>query len=74
MTASYGDWILRCELAANNERSCEVAQTIQDQRGQLLTHLTICRAAAGEWTVTVHVKSTSLLPTPSVSSSMSRLA
>jgi len=54
-TASYGDWILRCELAASNERSCEVAQTVQDQRGQLLTHVTVRRAAAGEWIISAQV-------------------
>lgn len=35
-TASYGDWVLRCHLKGTGERSCEVAQTIQDTQAQLL--------------------------------------
>jgi invasion protein IalB len=40
-TAAYGDWVLRCELAAGGTgRSCEVAQTVLDGRGQVLAQLT----------------------------------
>lgn len=42
-TASYGDWVLRCELSNGGERRCEVAQTIQDGRGQVLALLTAQR-------------------------------
>lgn len=42
-TASYGDWVLRCELSNAGERGCEVAQTIQDGRGQILALLTARR-------------------------------
>lgn len=46
-TASYGDWILRCELpAGSSERSCEVAQIVQDARGQTLAQMIARRAAA----------------------------
>jgi invasion protein IalB len=43
-TASYGDWVLRCELSNGSERGCEVAQTIQDGRGQVLALVTARRA------------------------------
>jgi invasion protein IalB len=39
-TACYGDWVLRCDLKGNGERSCEVAQTIQDTQAQLLAQVT----------------------------------
>jgi invasion protein IalB len=46
-TASYGDWVLRCELPPGGaERSCEVAQTVLDGRGQTLAQI-IARRAAG---------------------------
>jgi invasion protein IalB len=46
-TASYGDWLLRCDLKAGGERSCEVAQTIQDTQGQLLAQITARHASPG---------------------------
>ncbi|MBV1795702.1 invasion associated locus B family protein [Siccirubricoccus sp. G192] len=43
-TASYGDWVLRCELPPGTEEgTCEVTQTILDQRGQSLAHITMRR-------------------------------
>jgi invasion protein IalB len=45
-TASYGDWILRCELQASaGGRRCEIAHTVTDQRGQTLALLVARRAA-----------------------------
>lgn len=46
-TASYGDWVLRCELKASSERSCEVAQSVQDAQGQLLAQIIVRRASQG---------------------------
>jgi invasion protein IalB len=64
-TASYGDWVLRCDLAATGERSCEVAQTIQDARGQLLAHITARRApAGGQMLLTVQVGTNIAIPEP----------
>lgn len=54
-TASYGDWVLRCELPAGGERRCEVAQTIQDQRGQPLAYLTARGVAPGQVVVMIQV-------------------
>jgi invasion protein IalB len=46
-TATYGDWVLRCEYpSGGGELSCEVAQTILDQRGQALAQVTVRRAGA----------------------------
>lgn len=46
-TASYGDWVLRCDLSNGGERLCEVAQTIQDGRSQVLALLTARRGTPG---------------------------
>jgi invasion protein IalB len=64
-TASYGDWVLRCDLTATGERSCEVAQTIQDARGQLLAHITARRASTGgQMLLTVQVGTNIAIPEP----------
>jgi invasion protein IalB len=48
--------VLRCDQTATGERACEVAQTIQDTRGQLLAHLTVRRPTpAGPLMLTVQV-------------------
>ncbi|WP_043838991.1 invasion associated locus B family protein [Muricoccus aerilatus] len=45
-TASYGDWILRCEMQAGlSGRQCEVVHTVLDQRGQTLAQLVARRGA-----------------------------
>jgi len=55
-TASYGDWVLRCELAAGGgESSCEVAQTVLDGRGQALAQLTARGVALGQVALTAQV-------------------
>ncbi|WP_255430371.1 invasion associated locus B family protein [Roseomonas sp. 18066] len=46
-TASYGDWVLRCVLPVGSQRSCEVAQTIQDTRAQILAQVTARRSLPG---------------------------
>lgn len=44
--ATYGDWVLRCEFpSGGSELSCEVVQTILDQRGQTMAQITARRAA-----------------------------
>lgn len=48
-TAAYGDWVLRCERQGGADtRACEIAQTVQDQRGQVLAHLVMRRPAPGQ--------------------------
>ena len=55
-TASYGDWVLRCDLSNGGERVCEVAQTIQDGRSQVLALLTARRGTPdGRITFTAQV-------------------
>ena len=65
-TASYGDWVLRCELAANGAgRSCEVAQTELDGRGQVLAQITARPAGpAGAITLTVQVGTNATVAEP----------
>ncbi len=48
-TATFGDWVLRCEPRAEAPptRQCELNQTLQDQRGQMLAQFAIGRAQPG---------------------------
>jgi invasion protein IalB len=56
-TATYGDWVLRCERVGENPRSCEVAQVLVVQgQQQPIAQLAIGRAARGQpLTFTVQV-------------------
>lgn len=46
-TATFGDWIFRCE-ARGAARSCELHQTLQDQRGQPVAQFAVGRAARNQ--------------------------
>ena len=50
--ASFGDWVVRCETQRPQGlpalRVCEIALTMNDQRGQPLAQLVLGRAARGE--------------------------
>lgn len=64
-TASYGDWVLRCDLKAAGERFCEVAQTIQDTQGAVLAQVTARRATpGGPLLLTVQVGTNIAIPEP----------
>jgi invasion protein IalB len=64
-TASYGDWVLRCDLKATGERSCEVAQTIQDIQAQILAQVTARRVSpGGQLLLTVQVGTNIAIPEP----------
>lgn len=44
-SATYGDWVLRCETrtAPNPGRGCELLQSLQDQRGQPVAQFALGR-------------------------------
>lgn len=65
-TATYGDWVLRCELpAAGGEQSCEVTQTVLDGRGQPLIQIVARRgSAADQVVVSIHVAANATVSEP----------
>ena len=65
-TATYGDWVLRCELpAGGGERACEAAQTVLDQRGQVLAQIAARQPSpAGGITLVVQVGTNATVSEP----------
>lgn len=64
-TASYGDWVLRCDHSNAGERACEVAQTIQDGRSQVLALMTARRGTTdGRVTFTAQVGTNATVTEP----------
>jgi invasion protein IalB len=47
-SASFGDWVLRCETRPNGPRGCEVLQSLQDQRRQPVAQFAFGRAQRGD--------------------------
>jgi invasion protein IalB len=47
-TASFGDWILRCEQPGPGVKLCEAAQIINNQQGQTVAQIAIGRPVRGE--------------------------
>jgi len=43
-SASFGDWVLRCETRAGAPRGCEILQSLQDQRRQPVAQFALGRA------------------------------
>lgn len=47
-TASFGDWIVRCEQPGAGVKLCEAAQIASNQQGQPVAQIAIGRAAKGD--------------------------
>jgi invasion protein IalB len=64
--ASYGEWVLRCELLADGaERACEAAQTVFDQRGLVLAQIAARQAGpAGAIMLAVQVGTNATVSEP----------
>ncbi len=43
-SASFGDWVLRCETRPGTPRGCEILQSLQDQRRQPVAQFAFGRA------------------------------